>query len=433
MNRLRLLGLNHTTAALEVRERLAVDSARQRDAMEALRQEFGPCEVVILSTCNRMELYVARPVSPPNAHELTAFLAKFNGVQAELFAAQLYEKAGREAAQHLFSVAASLDSMVLGETQIIGQVRLAYDAAREMGATGALLNPLFQRALAVGKQVHSETSIAEGRLSVVSIAVNYARGIFDHFDDKTVLCIGAGKMSTLVIRHFTELGPGKLLVCNRDPQKARVLAERFGGEAVPFHTLEEQLIRADIIVTSTAASEPIITRSMFESLLRRRRYRSVFIIDLAVPRDVEAAVGELDNVYLYNVDDLQKVVAETAGQRGGAVAEARAIVQRQVEEFATWLQRRELGPAIEQLYSRYHALAREELHRAMAKMPALDEQARLQLEEMTRRIVNKVLHDPVTAFKHGDAMHGPAQQYLHAMEKLFKLDEMQQDNTGEKS
>ena len=296
---------------------------------------------------------------------------------------------------------------------------------------GALLNPLFQRALAVGKQVQSETGLGEGRLSVASVAVDYARGIFDHFDDKTIVCVGAGKMAALVLTHFAGLKPAKLIVCNRDAIKAAKVAEQVAGEGASLETLDEQLIRADVVVTSTGATEPVITKTRFEKLLRRRRYRPVFLIDLAVPRDIEAAVGELKNVYLYNLDDLQRAVASTRLGRDAAIGAAQAIVRRHVDEYAASLRRRQLGPAINSLYSRYQAMAEEELNRAMTKLPPLDQAAREQLQEMTRRIVNKLLHDPVEALKHGDGAHGQAaERYLHAMKKLFHL---QTDDSGDAS
>jgi glutamyl-tRNA reductase len=420
MDRVRLLGLNHTTAALEVRERLALDAATHQRVIEVVRQSFE-CEAVALSTCNRVEFYLAHPSTPPSAHDMTRLLSTFHAIDSDLFAPNLYERSGRSAVEHLFSVAASLDSMVLGETQILGQVRQAYDTSRELGATGLLLNPLFQRALAVGKEVQTHTGLSEGRLSVASVAVDYARGIFDHFDDKTVLSIGAGKMSSLVMQHMAALKPGRMVVCNRDPAKAVALAQRYGGEGMSMDSLDEQLARADIVIVSTGAGTPIIGHAQFKKLLRLRRYRPAFLIDLSVPRDVEVEVGELGNVYLYNIDDLQRVVAETRGQRTEAVEAAQAIVQRHVDEFDAWLKRRAMGPAIEQMYARYHAMANEELNRVAGKMPNLSAADRAHLQEMTRRIVNKILHDPVEALKQSDSSHGAASQYQHAIEKLFKL------------
>src|SRR5688572_24652446 len=286
MHRLLLLGLNHTTAPLDVRETLAFDAKQCRHAVAAFRAKFEQCEAVLLSTCNRVELYIGRPAhAHPTLEEMVGFLAEFHGIDAALFRAHLYHKKDRDVVEHLFSVSSSLDSMVLGETQILGQVREAYDLSRGLESVGPLLNPLFQRALGVGKQVMHETALNEGRLSVASVAVDYARRIFETFTDKTVLCIGAGKMANLALQGFVGLQPRRLLVCNRDPAKAHALAERFNGEAVAYERLEDHLVAADIVVTSTGSAHPIITRSLYKKVRQRRRYRTSFLIDTAVPRD----------------------------------------------------------------------------------------------------------------------------------------------------
>jgi glutamyl-tRNA reductase len=252
--------------------------------------------------------------------------------------------------------------------------------------------------------------------------VEYARRIFDVFSDKTVLSIGAGKMAWLVLANLAALKPGKLWICNREGQKAQHLAEKFGGATVAFDALGEHLSAADIVVTSTGSTRPIITRGLFETAMRRRRNRPVFVIDIAVPRDVAPAVGELPNVYLYNLDDLQKAVAEIQTQRGSAVEAARGIVREQVIEFTAWQRAREMGPMIDQLYRQSHALAQEELARTLGKLPNVSSAEKQHLEDLTRRIVNKLLHDPVQMLREADGMHGSINQYLHAMEKLFQLD-----------
>jgi glutamyl-tRNA reductase len=424
MHRLLLLGLNHTTAPLEVRERLAFNTTQRRAAVEAFRQRFPRYEAVLLSTCNRVELYVGREAhGQPSVREMTEFLGSFHDVRPGDYYEHLYQKTGRDVVEHLFSVTSSLDSMVLGETQILGQVREAYDESCGVQTAGPLLNPLFQRAIAVGKQVMRETPIGEGRLSVASVAAEYAKQIFERFDDKTVLCVGAGKMSALVLQNLSDLSPRRVLVCNRDPSKADALAGRFGGQGVPLDRLADHLVAADIVVTSTGATQPIITRAMFEPLLKRRRYRPIFLIDIAVPRDVEAAVGKLDHVYLYNLDDLQQVVLGTLSQRKDAVEAARSIVTRQVEEFVLWHRQRELGPTIDRLYKHYHGLAQEELARTLNKLPGVSEAEKAHLEELTRRIVNKLLHAPIQTLRHSGAPHpSTAGPYLHALEKLFGLE-----------
>lgn len=422
MQRLLLLGLNHTTAPLDVRERLAFSPDQQGRAVDAMRERFPDTEIVLVSTCNRVEMYVSRPVhGHPRADEMADFLAEFHGVPLEEFKSHLYERTERDAIMHLFSVTCSLDSMVLGESQILGQVRQAYDLSRERKAAGALLNPLFQRAIAVGKEVLHSTSLGDGRISVSGVAVKYARRIFDHFNDKTVLCIGAGKMSILALKGFAALKPKQLLVCNRDGEKAKAVAAEFGGTGVPLTSLDAQLVAADIVITSTGATEPIITRKQFESILKQRRYRPIFIIDIAVPRDVEASVAELDHVYLYNLDDLQKAVSETHTNRGGAVDAARSVVNQHVEDFLAWQQQRALGPTIDRLYKRFHEMAGEEVARTINKLHNLNDADKAIVEDMARRIVNKLLHDPVRTLRDGDQIHSPAGQYLHAIERIFRL------------
>ena len=428
MHRLLLLGLNHTTAPLEVRERLAFNAEQRRAAVAAFRERFPRYEAVLLSTCNRVELYVGREAhGQPGVRELTEFLGSFHDVRPGDFYDHLYQKSGRDVIEHLFSVTSSLDSMVLGETQILGQVREAYDASRDAGAAGPMLHPLFQRAAAVGRQVMRETAIGEGRLSVASVAVDYAKQIFERFDDKTVLCVGAGKMTALVLQNLSALSPRRVLVCNRNPARAEALAARFGGTALPFEGLTDHLVAADIVVTSTGSRQPVITRAAFAPLLKRRRYRPVFLIDIAVPRDVESSVGKLDNVYLYNLDDLQQVVLSTRSQRKDAVDAARRIVSSQVEEFVLWHRQREMGPTIDRLYQHYHRLAQEELSRTLTKLPNVSEAEKAHLEELTRRIVNKLLHGPVQTLRQSGAAGGgghasAAGAYLHALEKLFGLE-----------
>jgi glutamyl-tRNA reductase len=420
MNRLLLIGLNHTTAPLEVRERLNFNAQQRADAIERFKTQFPSCELVLLSTCNRVEFYLARPVhGNPRVEELLQFIADFHQLPASDFESHIYEKSDRQMIDHLFKVASSLDSMVLGETQILGQVREAYDACN--ASAGPLLNPLFQRAIAAGKQVMHDTALSEGRLSVASVAVDYARGIFDTFADKTVLCIGAGKMTALVLKHFAELSPGRLLICNRDRSKAEALTARFGGEAVGLETLQDHLVAADIVISSTGAPHPIITRLHIDAIRRKRRYRPIFLIDIAVPRDIEPSVGEIDGCYLYNLDDLQEVVSRTQSQRIDVIAAANQIIATQVEAFISWNRQRELGPAIKALYSRYHAIAQEEVARTINKLPNLSDAEKAHLEDLSRRIVNKLLHDPIQTLRESDAAHAQAAQYLHALEKLFHL------------
>lgn len=432
MQRLLLLGLNHATAPLEVRERLAFAPQQRAVALQELIKQFEGCEAVLLNTCNRVELYIARAVhGKPRPQDMAEFLAAQRGISVDELRPHLYDKAERDAVEHLFAVASSIDSMVIGETQIIGQVREAYDSARAAGAVGSALNPLFQRALAVGKQVMSETTINEGHVSVGSVAVECAGRIFERYTDKTVLCVGAGKMAALVLQNFSALKPRKVLICNRSRERAEELGVKFGVAPVPFESLNDHLVAADVVVTSTGAQHPIITREQFEPLLKARRYRPIFLIDIALPRNIDPAVADLENVYLYNLDDLQKVVASTHSKRSEAVDRAKIIIHSQVEEYLSSIRARALGPMIDKLYKRHQKLAHDEAERVLQKMPHATDADRAAIEDLARRIVNKLLHDPVSRLREGDGDHagsagtgvGP---YLHAMEKLFRLEETEQ-------
>lgn len=422
MNDLLLIGLNHTTAPLDVRERLALAPQRAFDAITAWQQRAGGGEVVLLSTCNRVEIYLAGPVA---RDEVIDFLADFHATPAAKFETHLYERHGRAAVEHLFAVASGLDSMVLGESQILGQVRTAYETSRSAGATGPVLNPLFQRAATVGKEVLTDTGLGDGRVSVASVAVDYAKRIFDTFSDKTVLCLGTGKMSRLVLQGFTALKAGKVLIASREQSRADAFAAKFGGgdlsiRGVTMDDLDKHLIAADVIIGSTGATHPVVTRERFAGLLKKRRYRPAFFLDIAVPRDIDPAVGDLDGVYLYDLDDLQGVVSQTLAGRTGQVEVARGVVRRHVDAYAAWHRQREIGPLIDALYRHSGEIARTELERTLGKIN-LDESGREQVEQLVHRVIQKLLHGPVSQLKQAHEPQGEGQAYVHAVEKLFNL------------
>lgn len=423
MQRLVIAGLNHATAPLAVREKLAFGPQRLGAALTAFTAQWPGAEAVLLSTCNRTELYVARAVHEhPRSDEMVAFLAALQGLAAADVAPFFYHKEDRQAVEHLFAVASSLDSMVIGETQILGQVREACEAACAAGCARGVLTPLFQRAVAAARDVMGATGLAEGRISVASVAVQYAQRIFDSFADKTVVAVGAGRMGALVLEHLHGLRPGAMIVCNRDMRKAETLAARFGGRAEPLAELRRALVLADVVVSSTGSDEPIITREMFAGLLHERRYRPVFIIDIALPRDVEPEVGEIENVYLYNIDDLQRVVSQTHSRRAAAVEQARSILAKHVEDFAAWSRARQIGPFIESLYGFYHDVAAREAERTFSRLSSGSEADRALLIEMGRRIVNKVLHEPVRRLRSADALSPAGAQQLAAMQSLLAPD-----------
>ena len=391
-----VIGINHRTAPVAVRETLAFTPEQTTAALHALQKQFPHTESVILSTCNRVELYIATTTHAPLREQLTHFLADFHHLPAADLHPHLYIHENRAMVQHLFSVAASLDSMVVGETQILGQVKQAYTLAAETSAVAKVFHALFQRAFAAAKDVHERTNLSAGRLSIASVAIDLAQSVFDRFDDKTVLCIGAGKMASLMLRHLKNLHPQRLAVTNRSLPRAESLAAEFAGEPHDFSNLDQLLTDADIILTSTNAAEPIITEVRFKSILKPRRYRPAVIIDIAVPRDVESSVGKLSNVYLYNVDDLQEVAAGNKGKRDEEVAISRTLLNEHVENFWKWFAIRDVGPLVKSLYDRSHALAREELDAAFARRPEMTPEERAEFERLAHRLIGKMLHLPVS-------------------------------------
>jgi glutamyl-tRNA reductase len=443
--RLLVVGLNHRTAPLALRETVAFTAAQAAAAGARFKARFPRTELVILSTCNRVEFYLAGPAGEggggdaggPAVADLAAFVAAFHGLPAEGLHGHLYHHEGRAMVAHLFSVASSLDSMVLGETQILSQVKHAYqDACRggdgghgaeADGTVGKVLHGLFQRALAAAKDVHESTGLAAGHLSVASVAVDVAASVFDRFDDKTVLCLGAGKMATLMLRHLAGLRPKKLLIANRSAARAEALAATFGGEARTFDAagdgggLDALLAEADILLTSTGATAPIISEARFKAVLKPRRYRPIVMVDIAVPRDVDPAVAKLPNVYLYNIDDLQEVAAGNRGRRDAEIARSRAVVERHVDEFFRWFAARDVGPVVKALYDQSHALARAELEAHLARHPDLSADQRAELQRLTHRLVGKLLHGPVTRLtSHADPAARPL--LTAALQQLFSLD-----------
>lgn len=421
--RLLCVGLNHKTAPLAVRETLAFSPSRVGEAVRAFREAFPSAEVVILSTCNRVEMYLARPVADaPNMAQLAEFLAQFHKLPAGDFLAHLYHYEDRGMIEHLFAVASSLDSMVVGETQILAQVKEAYAAAREAGAVGSTLHVLFQRAIAAAKAVHDQTELAAGHISIASVAVDLARSVFDRFDDKTVLCIGAGKMATLMLRHLAGLKPRQIVVTNRSAERAEAVAKSFGARVAPMELLEQSLTEADIVLTSTGSPHAIITATGFKGLLRARRYRPAVLVDIAVPRDVEAEVGKLNNVYLYNIDDLQQVAQANRGKRGQEIERSRALLGQHVEEFIAWYAARDVGPLVKALYAHSNGIAQGELEAFLAKHPDLTEAQRKDLERLVHRMIGKLLHTPVSTIT-TQSRASARPMLASALKKLFALPE----------
>lgn len=328
-----LTGLSHKTAPVELRERFAIPADGVPRALERLLGgDFPLKEAVLLSTCNRVEIYGVSSSAEPPENALDDFFSWLD----ESIKPALYRKTGHEAARHAFSVASGLDSMVIGESEVLGQVRNAYELARSVGTTGKLTNVLFQRALYVGKKVRTQTGIAQGATSVASVAVSLAQRIFESLKDRRILILGAGKVAESTTRHLLSQKAGSIVVVNRTRDKAIELARLFNGEVASFDSLPKQLETADIVICSTGSSTPLIRRSVVEQALAKRRGRSLYFIDVAVPRDVEPGVHALDNVYVYNIDDLQSLVAENLTHRSKELSQAWALVDEAAREFSLW-------------------------------------------------------------------------------------------------
>jgi glutamyl-tRNA reductase len=393
---IRLLGVNHRTAPIELRERLAIAPESLGEATQALLGTPGVSEGMIVSTCNRVELITSYEQTAPDVMD---FLHRYFALDAEMLRPHLYEYEGADAVRHLFRVASSLDSMVLGEPQILGQVKEAYTAARGVGAVQSALERLLQTTFAVAKRVRTETQIGASSVSIASVAVDLAKKIFGSLEGKTVLLVGAGKMSELAARHLIQQGAHSILIANRTFDRAVLLAQTFSGRAVRFEDLHAVADQADILITSTGAAQPIFRREHAQQFLHRRRNRPMFYIDIAVPRDVAPEVNRLEGAFVYDIDDLQSVAASHMNERSSEAMQAEAIVQAEVERFANGQQTLSAVPAIVSLQESMEQLRQAELRRMQGKLQSLSPEQRSAVEALTRGLINKVLHQPLQAMK----------------------------------
>ncbi len=396
-----LVGLSHRTAPLPVRERLSFPAESLDPALRRFTHLPGVREGMILSTCNRTELLAHAPGGggSEGAEAVTRFLADERGFPAPELDRYCYRMQGRDAVHHLFRVAASLDSMVLGEAQILGQVKEAYRTAQAAGSIGEVLDPLLRRALGVAKKVRTQTGIARHPRSIGTAAVSLARSIFEDLAGRRVLVVGAGKMGEIAARALKERGAGSLVIVNRSAPRALELAQRLGGAAEPFERLEQVLEEVDIVISSTAAEEPVLRLAQVTRLMRARKGRPIFLIDIAVPRDIDPKVNTLEHVYLYDLDDLAGVV--DAG-REGRVAEARRaeeIVRRELESFEQWSVHRDLSPVIVEARSKMETLRAAEIDRHRGALASLTPEQRHAVDEITAGLVNKILHPALRAVK----------------------------------
>jgi len=423
---LRMVGCTHRATGVDLRQQLAFGSEQTSDALTRWQERFPTAELALVSTCNRVELYAAsdEPDAVPESDALLDALLGYHGVPATRVEGQAIEIAGRDAVAHLYRVAASLDSMVVGEPQILAQVKEAYQRAAELGSAGPVMHELFQSALRAARRVHNETGLHKHRVSIPSVAIaDFASRVFERFDDKHVLVIGAGEMAEETLRYLKDAGATQIQLVNRSPERALDLAQQWGGVAVPWERLWEELAAADLVIGATSAKEPIVTAAEFKRLVApQRQQRPLFVLDLAVPRNFEPDVGEELGVYLYSLDDLSAACERNRQTRAAELPAAEAIIQAEANSFMAAAHRRAAAPVITGLRRNMDALKRAELERLFNKLPELDERARAEITQSADRLVNKLLHPPLESLRDA-AEEGPPHGLLDALRRLFRLED----------
>jgi glutamyl-tRNA reductase len=416
-----LIGASHRTAPVELRERLDFSSRGLEDAVRALGSRALTREAVIISTCNRAELYVACQDPSDASEDLLRFFSDFHQLPAEQIRPHLYSHLDHEAARHLFRVSSGLDSLVVGEPQILGQIKDAFRVAAGAESAGPLLHKLFHWAFGVGKRVRSETALAEGAVSVSFAAVSLARKIFGNLNGCRVLVIGAGEMGRLTALHMKSQGVASVTITSRTLGHAQELADAVGGQVAAWDQLHQALAEADIVITSTGSPRPILSKAQVRTATPPSRTRPLFMIDIAVPRDVDPKAGELEQVFLYNIDDLQAIVRENLEKRGSEVGRAEQIVDEEAQKFTVWQRSREVVPTIVALRQRFEQVRRSELTRLEPKLAGLSPDARARVEEVTRLMFEKLLLHPTEQLKSGDPHL--SSQYAEALTRLFGLED----------
>ncbi|PYX83713.1 MAG: glutamyl-tRNA reductase [Acidobacteria bacterium] len=412
-----LIGVNHKSAPVEVRERLALADSRLADACKRLMEQPGVEEGMILSTCNRVEV-LARTVN--GTADLRGFIGQFFKLDPAELDSYFYEYREQDVVRHVFRVTSSLDSMVVGEPQILGQVKEAYAVARAVGSVHSQLDSLLTRAFAVAKRVRTETAVGSSAVSVASVAVELAKKIFGSLHGKSVYLVGAGKMSELAARHLLAHGAASIFVANRTYDRAVELARKFSGKAIVFEQLYETCDRADIVLTSTGAPHAIFRREHGELFLARRRNRPMFFIDIAVPRDVDPEVNKLDGIFVYDIDDLQQAVSGHVADRKKEAERAEAIVANEVERFQARLQTLEVVPTIVSLQDHLETIRQAEIDRVRGRLGELSPDQELAVDALTKGIINKIMHTPITTLKSA-ARESEATTVIDLVRRLFNL------------
>ena len=416
-----LVGASHRTAPVELRERLDFGSRGLDAAVQGLARRATSREAVIVSTCNRAELYVACENPSDAMDDALRFISEFHQVAPEQVRPHLYSHIDHDAVRHLFRVSSGLDSMIVGEPQILGQIKEAYGVATSAQTAGPLLNKLFHWAFGVGKRVRSETALAEGAVSVSFAAVSLAKKIFGNLSGRRVLVIGAGEMGKLTAMHLKAQGVASVVITSRTLANAQQLAEEVGGTVTPWDAIPQALVDSDIVITSTGAPTAILSKAQIKTAAPASRTRPLFIIDIAVPRDVDPQAADIEQVFLYNIDDLQAIVRENIQKRGAEVGHAEQIVEEEVLKFASWHRSREAVPTIVALRQRFESIRKSELERLDSKLAALPPDARQRVDEITHLIIEKLLLYPTEQLKTADDAQLMT-QYAEALTRLFGLE-----------
>ncbi|HZO55080.1 MAG TPA: glutamyl-tRNA reductase [Bryobacteraceae bacterium] len=414
-------GLNHTTAPVEVRERLAFAPERLADAVAGLRNAEGLLETMVLSTCNRVEITATADDACDARDRIETFLSVYHNVERDWLRPYLYHFTGTDAIRHLFRVAASLDSMVVGEPQILGQLKSAYETARTAGTLSSTLESILTSAFRVAKRVRTETEIGQSAVSVSYAAVELARQIFGSLDHRKVLLIGAGKMSELAARHLARAGASDITVTNRSPAKASSMAEIFNARTVPYESFHTALNNSDVVITSSGAPHFVLTCESMRPVVHARKGRPMFLIDIAVPRNIEPSVNSLDGIFLYDIDDMQKVVESNMLVRQAEAEEAERIISEEVARMMQRLQQRGAAPLIVSLQQQLEATRLAEMERMRARLAPLTPEQRELIDVLTRGILNKIAHGPISELRRLAASPDGADG-LEALRRAFRLD-----------
>lgn len=426
-----ILGLSHKTAPIEIREKVSLEHELDEAVKKLIEKEIFK-EAVIISTCNRTEVYAVLLDIDEGKKEVLKLFCKKSALDSKKLEPLTYFYEGKHAIRHLFEVSASLDSMVVGEAQILGQLKEAYALAGELQATNIIFNRLFRRAFGVGKRVRTETSIGENAVSISYAAVELAKKVFEDLSGRTVMIVGAGKMSELTARHLQDQGVKSVLVSNRTYDKAVELAKTFKGRAVRFDDLHKEMANADIVISSTAAPHAVIRKEDMTQVMKQRRNKPIFIIDIAVPRDVEPEVNSLYNVYLYDIDDLQNVVENNLALRQKEAKIAEEIIAEEIKQFTHWLSTLEVAPTISELKELTEKIKQEELDKALAHLAQahdLKEEDKEHIKALSKVLINRMLHEPIMRLKQL-AKHRDGYTYVESIRYLFGLNKAAETKEG---